>query len=69
MCVKDRLESEMFEDLPVAKREGVCLSLCHCLNWFREMVGIDTPLCTVQDVCVCVCVCVCVSGVCLLGGV
>ena len=39
MCVRDRLESERFEDLPQTKREAVCISLCHCLNWYRELVG------------------------------
>jgi Fanconi anemia group D2 protein len=38
MCVRDRMESERFEDLPLVKRQSVCLSLCHCHNWFRELV-------------------------------
>ena len=38
LCCGDRLKTEVFEDLPLAKRQSVCLSLCHCLNWFRELV-------------------------------
>ena len=38
MCTSDELKSDVFEDLPLVKRQSVCLSLCHCLNWFRELV-------------------------------
>jgi Fanconi anemia group D2 protein len=57
MCVADRLKSDMFEDVPLDKRQAVCLSLCHCLNWFRELVREPAqPVTCSLSVCVCRCV-------------
>lgn len=41
MCSKEKLETEVFEDLPITKRHDICLSLFHLLNWFRELVSLD----------------------------
>ena len=65
MCVRDRLESERFEDLPLVKRQSVCLSLCHCLNWFRELVGLVKPVLNPMKA---LCVHVVYTGLCLLWG-
>ena len=35
---QDKLKMEVFEDLPITKKQDICVSLFHCLNWFREMV-------------------------------
>ena len=39
MCSKEKLKTEVFEDLSMTKRQDICLSLFHLLNWFRELVS------------------------------
>ena len=41
MCKAEKLKKDVFEDLPLSSRQDVCLSLFHCLNWFRELVSAD----------------------------
>lgn len=39
MCKAEKLNKDVFEDLPLLRRHDLCLSLFHCLNWFRELVS------------------------------
>ena len=39
MCKAEKLAKDVFEDLPLPRRQDVCLSLFHCLNWLRELVS------------------------------
>lgn len=38
MCKAEKLSKDVFEDMPLSRRQDICLSLFHCLNWFRELV-------------------------------
>ena len=38
MCKAEKLNKDVFEDMPLSRRQDICLSLFHCLNWFRELV-------------------------------
>ena len=62
LCTKAQLKFDVFEDLPAAKRQNVCLGLFHCINWFRELVSESQPIHSYQS-CVCVYLCVCVGNV------
>ena len=63
LCTKAQLKFDVFEDLPAAKRQNVCLGLFHCINWFRELVSESQPIHSYQP-CVCASVCVCVCVMC-----
>ena len=39
LCSEDTLTPEALEDLSLQKRQEICLSIFHCLNWFRELVS------------------------------
>ena len=43
MCKAEKLNKDVFEDMPLSRRQDICLSLFHCLNWFGELVRVKSP--------------------------